>query len=143
MADADEPPGRSGRRRSRTGSSLTLQQAGCRSSTSTKLDLVLNGHDHEYEISKPLVGGVPQASNKDATVYWVGGGAGAELYDIGVGTIIGLRAYAEKTYSAAMVRVTRNTLGSMRSGAAGRQPDLGAGGAASARRSDGRGAGAC
>ena len=91
------------------GSSLTLQQAWMPLVDKYKLDLVLNGHDHEYEISRPLVGGVPQASNKDATVYVVGGGAGAELYDIGVGTI-GFRAYAEKTYSAAVVRVTRNAL---------------------------------
>jgi hypothetical protein len=91
------------------GSSLMLQQAWMPLVDQYKLDLVLNGHDHEYEISKPLKNGVPQASNADATVYVVGGGAGAELYDIGAGTFP-FRAYAEKTHSAAMVRVTRSSL---------------------------------
>jgi 2',3'-cyclic-nucleotide 2'-phosphodiesterase (5'-nucleotidase family) len=72
-----------------------------------KIDLVLNGHDHEYEISKPLVNGVVQATNDNATVYVVGGGAGAELYDVGMGTHT---AYSEKTHSAAVVRATRNAL---------------------------------
>lgn len=89
------------------GSNLELQQAWMPLVDKYKLDLVLNGHDHEYEISKPLVNGVPQASNKDATVYVVGGGAGAELYEIGSGTFT---AYSEKTHSAAVVRVTRTAL---------------------------------
>jgi len=89
------------------GSSLTLQQAWMPLVDQYRLDLVLNGHDHEYEISKPLVGGVPQASNANATVYVVGGGAGAALYDIGSATHT---AYSEKTHSAAVVRVTRSSL---------------------------------
>jgi hypothetical protein len=89
------------------GSSLELQQAWMPLIDQYKLDLVLNGHDHEYEISKPLVGGVVQPSNTAATVYVVGGGAGAELYDVGMGFHT---AYAEKTHSAAMVRVTRSLL---------------------------------
>ena len=40
-------------------------------------------------------------------MYVVGGGAGAELYDVGMGTHT---AYSEKTHSAAMVRVTRSAL---------------------------------
>jgi hypothetical protein len=89
------------------GSNLTLQQAWMPLVDKYKLDLVLNGHDHEYEISKPLVNGVVQASNKDATVYVVGGGAGAELYDIGP---LFHTAYAEKTHSAAVIRATRDLL---------------------------------
>jgi 3',5'-cyclic AMP phosphodiesterase CpdA len=89
------------------GSSLTLQDAWMPLIDQYRLDLVLNGHDHEYEISKPLVNGVPQATNTDATVYVVGGGAGAELYDIGMGTHT---AYSEKTHSAAVIRVTRSSL---------------------------------
>jgi hypothetical protein len=91
------------------GSSLMLQQAWMPLVDKYKLDLVLNGHDHEYEISKPLLNGMPQASNQDGTVYVVGGGAGAELYEIGAGSIA-FRAYAEKTHSAALLRVTRNAL---------------------------------
>ncbi len=89
------------------GSSLSLQQAWMPLIDQYGLDLVLNGHDHEYEISKPLVGGVVQPSNANATVYVVGGGAGAELYDIGP---LFHTAYAEKTHSAAVIRVTRNLL---------------------------------
>jgi len=89
------------------GSSLTLQQAWMPLIDKYKLDLVLNGHDHEYEISKPLVNGVVQASNANATVYVVGGGAGAELYEIGPAFHT---AYAEKTHSAAVIRVTGSQL---------------------------------
>ena len=89
------------------GSNLTLQRDWMPVVDQYKLDLVLNGHDHEYEISKPMRGGVPQASNVDGTVYVVGGGAGAELYDVGTGTHT---AYSEKTFSAAVVRVTKSLL---------------------------------
>lgn len=89
------------------GSNLELQQAWMPLIDQYRIDLVLNGHDHEYEISKPLVGGVVQPSNANATVYVVGGGAGAELYDIGP---LFHTAYAEKTHSAAAIRVTRNLL---------------------------------
>lgn len=89
------------------GSNLTLQQQWGPLVDKYKLDLVLNGHDHEYEISKPISGGVVQTSNKDATVYVVGGGAGAELYDTGTAAFT---AYAEKTHSAAVIRVTRSSL---------------------------------
>jgi len=89
------------------GSNLTLQQAWMPLVDQYKIDLVLNGHDHEYEISKPLVNGVVQPANTNATVYVVGGGAGAELYDVGMGFHT---AYSEKTHSAAVVRVTRSLL---------------------------------
>jgi hypothetical protein len=89
------------------GSNLTLQQTWGPLVDKYKLDLVLNGHDHEYEISKPLVNGIVQTSNKDATVYVVGGGAGAELYDTGTAAFT---SYAEKTHSAAVIRVTRSSL---------------------------------
>lgn len=89
------------------GSNLMLQQEWMPLVDQYKIDLVLNGHDHEYEISKPLANGVVQASNDNATVYVVGGGAGAELYDVGMGFHT---AYSEKTHSAAVVRATRSTL---------------------------------
>lgn len=43
------------------------------------VDLVLNGHNHFYERSAPIAGGL-QASPGQGTVYIVSGGAGAPLY---------------------------------------------------------------
>jgi hypothetical protein len=89
------------------GSNLELQQAWMPLIDQYGIDLVLNGHEHEYEISRPLKNGQVQASNAGATVYVVNGGAGAPLYDIGSGFHT---AYSEKTYSAAVLRVTRSSL---------------------------------
>ena len=59
-----------------------------------KVDLVVNGHDHEFERSKPLKpgadpGGAPivQASAVDGTTYLISAGAGADPYDVGVTTV--------------------------------------------------------
>ncbi len=89
------------------GSSLTLQDAWGPLVDQYRIDLVLNGHDHDYEVSKPLYNKTVQASSTDGTVYVVAGGAGAELYgnDVGYWT-----EYSEKTYSAAVVRVRRGSL---------------------------------
>jgi hypothetical protein len=58
-----------------------------------KVDLVLNGHDHEFERSKPLRAGTPAsgppvvgATNVDGTVYVINAGAGAEPYKVGTYT---------------------------------------------------------
>jgi acid phosphatase type 7 len=72
-----------------------------------KLDLVVAGHDHDYEISKPMIGQTPQASNANAPVYVVVGGAGAELYD---NDRLFHTAYSEKTHSASTLRVRRDSL---------------------------------
>lgn len=89
------------------GSTLSLQQAWMPLIDQYAIDLVLNGHDHVYEISKPLRAGVVQADNTAGTVYVVGGGAGAELYETGLEFHT---AYTEKTHSAAVIRVARNML---------------------------------
>lgn len=68
---------------------------------------MLNGHEHDFELTKPLRASVPQASNADGTVYVVAGGAGAPLYDNGTQA---WTEYSEKTYSAAIVRVRRDQL---------------------------------
>ena len=47
---------RSGRRRRSHGSSTTLQAAWQPLIDAHHIDLVLNGHDHDYEVTKPLVG---------------------------------------------------------------------------------------
>ena len=72
-----------------------------------QIDLVLNGHDHDYEVSRPLRGSQVQASNQAGTVYVVMGGAGAELYGNGTGF---WTEYSEMTYAAGMLRVSRNSL---------------------------------
>jgi hypothetical protein len=91
----------------RHGSALDLQTAWGPLVDQYHIDLVLAGHDHDYEVSKPLIGNAVQASNTNATVFVVSGGAGAELYDAGTEF---QTLYSEKTYSAAMVRVRRDAL---------------------------------
>lgn len=89
------------------GSSLQLQEAWMPLIDQYGIDLVLNGHDHVYEISKPLRSKVVQPTNATGTVYVVGGGAGAALYDVGM---MPHTSYSEKTHSAAVIRVTRDAL---------------------------------
>ena len=55
-----------------------------------KVDLVFNGHDHEYERSKPVRAGSPAsgppvvgATVADGTVYIINAGAGADPYKVG------------------------------------------------------------
>ena len=91
----------------RHGSSITLQQAWQPLVDQYHIDLVLSGHDHDYEITKPLVGTQVQASNANATVYVVAGGAGAELY--GNGTDFWTQ-FSESQYSAAVIRASRYQL---------------------------------
>lgn len=89
------------------GSSMFLQQNWQPVIDQYSLDLVIAGHDHDYEISKPMRGMNPQATNADGTVYVVVGGAGAELYDAGQ---LFHTAYSEKTHSASTLRVRRDLL---------------------------------
>jgi len=77
------------------------------------VDLVLNGHDHDYEITHPLVWddalqtGRVVTDNSMGPVYVVCGGAGAELYPAGNDF---WTDFSESTYSAAMVTVARDTM---------------------------------
>lgn len=93
----------------RHGSSVTLQQAWQPVIDKHHIDLVLNGHDHDYEVTKPLVGMTVQsgAAAQTATVYIVAGGAGAELYPNGNQFFTD---YSESTYSAAIIHVRHDTL---------------------------------
>src|SRR5262249_30973087 len=72
-----------------------------------KVDLVQNGHDHDYERSKPMRGMTPQATPADGTIFVVSGGAGAQLYDNGTGFWTQL---SEKTYSFVVLHVRRGML---------------------------------
>lgn len=91
----------------RHGSNTVLQQSWQPLVDQHHIDLVLSGHDHNYEISKPLVGDQVQATNANATVYVVGGGAGAELYGNGTGF---WTQFSESNYSAAVIRAGRYQL---------------------------------
>jgi hypothetical protein len=66
------------------GSNLTLRAAWAPIVDQYAVDLVVNGHDHDYERSKPLRANavVPDGMG---TVYIVSGSAGAPLYDNGSG----------------------------------------------------------
>jgi hypothetical protein len=72
------------------------------------VDLVLNGHEHSLEITKPLVGGVVQPSNANATVYVVAGGAGAPAY--GFTADEGWTDYREEGHSAGIIHVRQTQL---------------------------------
>lgn len=89
------------------GSNVQLQTVWQPIYDANKVDLVLNGHDHDFEITKPMVGQNPQASVDAGTVYLVQGGAGAELYDSAPQFFT---QYAEKTFSASVLHVRKSTL---------------------------------
>jgi predicted MPP superfamily phosphohydrolase len=91
------------------GSSLTLAQAWQPLIDAHHIDLVLNGHDHDFEITKPMIGMAVQngAAAANATVYVVAGGAGAELYPNGTQF---WTAYSESTYSAAIINISHAQL---------------------------------
>jgi hypothetical protein len=89
------------------GSNLQLQVDWMPLIDQYQLDLVVSGHDHNFEISKPLRNFVEQASNLDGTVYAVVGGAGAELYSAGLELHT---SYSESTHSASTLRVRRDLL---------------------------------
>ena len=71
------------------------------------LDLVLAGHEHQYEISYPLKANTVQASNAAGTVYVVSGGAGASLYPIGMDF---WTQYSEETYAAGVLDVRKGQM---------------------------------
>jgi hypothetical protein len=91
----------------RHGSSEELQMAWGPLVDQYSIDLVLSGHDHNYEVSRPMKGNQVLASNANATVFVVSGGAGAELY--GEGSQFHT-LYSEKTHSAAVIRVRRDSM---------------------------------
>lgn len=72
-----------------------------------RADLVLSGHDHNYERTHPLRGGAPQASPRDGTTFVVSGSAGAGLYDSGAGP---WTALSESTRSFLLIEVGQRSL---------------------------------
>jgi hypothetical protein len=71
------------------------------------VDLVINGHDHNYERSFPMFGNQVKPTPAEGTVYLVAGSAGAELYDNGTGF---WTAYSEKTHNMALLKVRQKSL---------------------------------
>ncbi len=89
------------------GSNLTLQSTWGPLVDQYGLDLVLNGHEHNFEMTHPMRGGVVQTSSATGTVYAIAGGAGAPLYASGTGF---WTAYSESTFGASVIRVRRDQL---------------------------------
>ncbi len=71
------------------------------------VDLVFNGHDHDYERSKPMFGGTPVSDPANGTVYIVDGGLGAELYGNGTSNFTQV---SEKTHSALVLHLRKDTM---------------------------------
>jgi hypothetical protein len=70
------------------------------------VDVVFNGHDHDYERTKPMRGMTPGVNPADGTIYAVVGSAGADLYDSGMQF---WTAFSEKTYSFALVNLRKGS----------------------------------
>jgi len=70
------------------------------------VDLVLDGHAHAYERSKPLVAGQPVAEGA-GPVYIVEGGGGADPYDVSPQAFT---AFAEKIYGYVLLDISANKL---------------------------------
>jgi predicted phosphodiesterase len=77
------------------------------------VDLVLNGHEHDFEITRPLkwdavhARGVVATSVADGTVFEVQGGGGAPLHTNGTGW---WTQYSESVYAASVVTVSRDRM---------------------------------
>jgi len=82
------------------GSQADLQAAWMPIYDARGVDLVMNGHDHDYERSKTMKGGMPSASG---TVYIVNGGGGADLYAAGMTPST---AFSQSTYAYSIVDAT-------------------------------------
>jgi len=67
-----------------------------------RVDVVLSGHDHNYERTKPMRGATPQTTAADGTIYVIAGSAGAQLYDSGMGF---WTEFSEKTFNLVILRV--------------------------------------
>jgi hypothetical protein len=70
------------------------------------VDLVMNGHAHAYERSKPIVAGQPVADGQ-GPVYIVEGGGGADPYDVAPQNFT---AFALKTFGYTILDVNGKML---------------------------------
>jgi len=67
------------------------------------VDVVFNGHDHQFEVSKELDGMGREVQGRRGTVYFTTAGAGAELYPTGNQP---WKRYAESVSNFLLVHVT-------------------------------------
>lgn len=84
------------------GSDAALQRAFGPAIDRYHVDLVLNGHDHDYQRTRPLRAGLPVPSPREGTTYVVAGSAGAPLYDYLPADFL---AAAARSYSYVLIRV--------------------------------------
>jgi len=89
------------------GSDLTLRDQWGSVFDAQGVDLVLNGHDHDYERSNPMKAGAVVAAGQ-GTTYVVSGSAGAELYDNGHDFFT---ATSEKTENFLVLTIRTGSLG--------------------------------
>jgi hypothetical protein len=89
------------------GSNLQLQMQWGPIVDKYAVDLVINGHDHDYERTKPLKAGMVQSSSTQGTTYLVVGSAGAPLYDNGSDF---WTAFSSKTYSFVIMHVRQGMI---------------------------------
>jgi hypothetical protein len=87
-----------------TTDAVVVRMAWQQSVDNAKVDVVFNGHDHDYERTKPMRGSTPGVTPADGTIYVVVGSAGAALYDSGMDF---WTAFSQKTYSFAIVRARK------------------------------------
>lgn len=70
------------------------------------VDIVFNGHDHEFEVSKEIDGQGREVIGRRGTVYMISAGAGAELYPVGSQP---WRRYSESVANFLLVHATKTT----------------------------------
>jgi acid phosphatase type 7 len=93
----------------RHGSDETLRTAWGPILDDHAVDLVVAGHDHIFERTRPLRGGVPQETFAEGTVYMISGGAGAPLYGVEA-SLPSFSHFAESTFNATTFAVRRDML---------------------------------
>jgi Calcineurin-like phosphoesterase/Iron/zinc purple acid phosphatase-like protein C len=71
-----------------------------------KVDLVLMGHEHNYERTYPMLGDQVVGAGQ-GTVYLTTGGGGADLYDVGTSDFT---AYSESAFNFVRITVDKGTL---------------------------------
>jgi acid phosphatase type 7 len=89
------------------GSELILQNTWAPLYDQHHVDLVINGHDHDYERTYPMFAKQVKSSPAEGTVYLVAGSAGAELYDAGMKA---WTAYSEKTQNFVVLKIRAGEL---------------------------------
>jgi PKD repeat protein len=98
-----QPPYSSGWHGSNTG----IRNAWCSVFDQYGVDLVFNGHDHDYERSKPIYNNAVVINPDDGTTYVVGGGWGGSLRSVGSNW---WTAYSRSVYHFTVVQVNGDVL---------------------------------